>query len=300
MKRLLSVLIAVTFFSVSFSQTLKPYILGSTFKGEMAEAKSGIKTGLEAEGFKITGEYMPASDASRWVITVSHPALDKAVSKVKGLTGFAAVLRVALTEENGVINITYTDPEYWGNAYFRNDFDKVKSYYKELGAAFQNATGTVGEQKNTAFGSKKGIKISNLRKYHYMFGMPYFDDTEELGDFDSHNEAVAAIDKAFAEGRPGVKMVYKYTVPGTTLTLYGVALTGENGEKNFLPKIDLDSPKHTASLPYEILVKDNEVLMLHGRFRIALSFPDLTMGTFTKIMSTPGDIEDLLQQLVED
>jgi hypothetical protein len=39
--------------------------------------------------------------------------------------------------------------------------------------------------------------------------------------------------------------------------------------------------------------------MLHGRYRIALSFPDLTMGTFSKIMSTPGDIEDLLKQLVE-
>jgi hypothetical protein len=43
----------------------------------------------------------------------------------------------------------------------------------------------------------------------------------------------------------------------------------------------------------------NEVHMLHGRFRIALAFPDLTMGTFTKIMSTPGNIQDLLEQLVE-
>jgi len=39
--------------------------------------------------------------------------------------------------------------------------------------------------------------------------------------------------------------------------------------------------------------------MLHGRFRIALSFPDLTMGTFTKIMSTPGEIEDLLSSLTK-
>jgi len=42
-----------------------------------------------------------------------------------------------------------------------------------------------------------------------------------------------------------------------------------------------------------------KVLMLHGRFRIAISFPDLTMGTFSKIMSTPGNIEDLLKQVVE-
>jgi hypothetical protein len=39
--------------------------------------------------------------------------------------------------------------------------------------------------------------------------------------------------------------------------------------------------------------------MLHGRYRIALSFPDLKMGTFTKIRSIPGDIEDLLKTIVE-
>jgi hypothetical protein len=39
--------------------------------------------------------------------------------------------------------------------------------------------------------------------------------------------------------------------------------------------------------------------MLHGRYRIALSFPDLTMGTFTMIMSTPPTIKKMLEQLVE-
>jgi len=66
-----------------------------------------------------------------------------------------------------------------------------------------------------------------------------------------------------------------------------------------MPIIDLASPKHTAFLPYELLVKYGEAHMLHGRFRIALSFPDLTMGTFTKIMSTPGAIEELLGQLTK-
>jgi len=66
-----------------------------------------------------------------------------------------------------------------------------------------------------------------------------------------------------------------------------------------MPIIDIDNPKHTAFLPYEILVMNGEVHMLHGRYRIALSFPDLTMGTFTKIMSTPGDIENAFIQLVQ-
>ena len=64
-----------------------------------------------------------------------------------------------------------------------------------------------------------------------------------------------------------------------------------------MPIIDIAQQKHVTFMPYELLVVGKEVRMLHGRFRIALSFPDLTMGTFTKIMSTPGEIEDLLSSL---
>ena len=66
-----------------------------------------------------------------------------------------------------------------------------------------------------------------------------------------------------------------------------------------MPIIDIAQQKHVTFLPYEFLVVGKEVRMLHGRFRIALSFPDLTMGTFTKIMSTPGEIEDLLSSLTK-
>ena len=57
-----------------------------------------------------------------------------------------------------------------------------------------------------------------------------------------------------------------------------------------MPIIDFAQQKHVTFLPYELLVVGKEVRMLHGLFRIALSFPDLTMGTFTKIMSTPEEI----------
>jgi len=130
-------------------------------------------------------------------------------------------------------------------------------------------------------------------------GMPYFDDTEELGEFDSQADAISKIEGNLKKGVSNVKQVYKIEIPNRKMTLYGFALSGENGESKFLPIIDIKDPKHTAFLPYEMLVVNGEVHMLHGRFRIALSFPDLTMGTFTKIMSTPGDIEEMLEQLVE-
>lgn len=300
MKKLVSIFLVLFAVSMANAQTLKPYILGSTFSGSMDDAKAQVTTGLESAGFTLVGQYMPVADANRWVIIVSHPALDNAVKSQGGLTGFAATLRLAITKEGGTINISYTNPVYWGNAYFRSDFDKVAGDYSKVEAAFKQAVAKVGDVKGTSFGSEKGVKLEDLRKYHYMFGMPYFDETEEFGDFNNHEEAIAKIEKSLKWGKTGVKLVYKHDVPGTKLTLYGFALDGEKGESNFMPKIDIGSPKHTAFLPYELLVMDNEVHMLHGRFRIALSFPDLTMGTFTKIMSSPGDIEDLLKQLVED
>jgi hypothetical protein len=300
MKRLIPIFIMLMAGFAATSQTLKPYILGTTSSGTIEEAKALTKSGLENAGFTIVGEYMPVEDASRWVIVISHPALDNAVKTVGGLTGFASTLRLALTKEESIINISYTNPPYWGNAYFRDDFDKVASDYSKIEAAFKQSVANVGEAKGTPFGSEEGEEIEDLRKYHYMFGMPYFDETKDFGDFNTYEAAIEKIEKSLKWGKPGLKLIYRHDVPGTKLTLYGFGLSGETGEGNFMPKIDLTTPKHTAFLPYELLVKDNEVHMLHGRFRIALSFPDLTMRTFTKIMSTPGDIQDLLKQLVED
>ena len=190
----------------------------------------------------------------------------------------------------------YTDvisSEFRVNSSYRIKLKKGLKNYRELKEDKEYELKTGDRAKSMIFEDEK----------------PYISDAGELG-FKSINidSATLIVERILDENlryfmnfsSADKKKVYKYTVSGTELTLYGVALTGENGEKSFLPKIDLGTPKHTAFLPYELLVMGNEVHMLHGRFRIALSFPDLTMGTFTKIMSTPGDIEDLLQQLVEN
>ena len=56
---------------------------------------------------------------------------------------------------------------------------------------------------------------------------------------------------------------------------------------------------HVAAKPYEIVLQGNEVTMLHGRYRFALHWPELIMKTFTKIMSTPGDVENVMKSLYE-
>lgn len=296
-----TLLISITFLSINVlvAQNLKPYTLGAQSGEAMSQVKTTLKKNLQSQGLKVIGEYAPAGSAERWVMVISSEELVKAVSNVGGLTGFAAALRVGLTKEKGNILISYTNPAYWGNAYFRSDYPKVEKFYKEFTNKLKTAVKSSGQYAGKDFGSEDGVELDDLRKYHYMIGMPRFDDPVELNEFNNYGEAVSKIDAKISAGVENVKLVYSLEIPDKNLKLYGFALSGEDGESSFLPTIDTGSPKHTAFLPYEMLIMDGKVLMLHGRYRIALSFPDLTMGTFTKIMSTPGDIKDLLESVTE-
>jgi hypothetical protein len=282
-----------------FAQTLKPYTEGFSSDQELSDLKTKVKTALQAQNFEVVGEYMPANDKYRWLIVITHDELLESVKSKGGIRGFAATLRVAITRESDKSIVSYTTPEYWGSAYFQTDYTSVSGHYDKVAAALEQAMNEAGTFSGTMFGSEKGLEMEKLQKYHYMFGMPYYDDVVELGEFATYDDAVKTVDEKIEKGVDDMALVYKVSIPEKELTLYGFGLGGENGESKFLPIIDISNPKHTAFLPYEILVKNNEVIMLHGRYRIALAFPDLTMGTFTKIMSTPGDIEDMMKKMVE-
>ncbi len=284
---------------LAFGQNLKPYILALESTESVSELKGQIVANFELQDIEVIGQYQPADDSSRWVIVFSSQELLSAVKEVGGRTGFGASLRLGITVENGKTIVSYTNPEYWGNAYFGAEFEKISNYYSTLSEKLQGAMEATGTFIGNYFGSSKGLSAGQLAKYRYMFGMPRFDDSVRLEEFDSHQEAIDKIESAIQSGVPNVELVYKLEIPDQDLTLYGFALSGEKGEERFLPIIDFGNPKHTAFLPYEMLVMGDEVHMLHGRYRIAISFPDLKMRTFSRIMSTPGDIENLLNQVVK-
>jgi len=92
-------------------------------------------------------------------------------------------------------------------------------------------------------------------------------------------------------------LVYKLDLSDKNTVVYGVALFNtEDGEAYFLPKI---GEENIAAMPYEIILQGKKVTMLHGKYRLALSWPELSMGTFMGIMSTPGDIKDMLKNITE-
>ncbi len=287
------------FQSIVSAQVFYPYTLGAVSRMNLSETALKVKENLVANGFRILGEYQPAEDSERWLIVITSDELLNAAGKLGKLAGFASVLRVALTLETSNVKISYTTPEYWLNAYYRDDYEQVGSMLAPVSGRLQQAMRESGSYSGIGFGSEKGMETEELRSYRYMVGMQRFQNTSLLGQFTSYQEAIDKIESNMIKGLPDVKKIYSVEVPGKNLRLYGFALGGEKGESHFLPIIDITEPKHTAFLPYEFLVMGNEVHMLHGRYRIALSFPELTMGMFTKIMSTPGDIRDLLETVVK-
>ncbi|MEA3288466.1 MAG: hypothetical protein U9Q77_13990 [Candidatus Marinimicrobia bacterium] len=299
MRRVLSMYLLLTLiFTVSWGQTLKPYTLGAQSSESFDVVKDKTRASLQTAGFSLLGEYQPAQDETRWVFVINSPGLIEAVQSVGGLTGFASALRVALTLEDGMVNVSYTNPIYLGNAYFQKAYPEVAHHFLAADKSLVTAMADLGTISGEVFGVEKGLTVKDIRHYHYMFGMEYFEDVVELNEFSSFSVGKSIIESKLSRGG-NTKLIYAYEVPGKDLKLYGIALSGSTGEEQFLPIIDISTPKHTAFLPYEILLMGNTAVMMHGRYRIALSFPDLTMTTFSKIMSTPGNIEDLMRSVTE-
>ena len=64
-----------------------------------------------------------------------------------------------------------------------------------------------------------------------------------------------------------------------------------------MEKIDFKAIKSSGHLPYEMVISGNKVYALPAEFRIAISFPDLSMmgsNSFASIMCAPNAIKSAL------
>ena len=113
----------------------------------------------------------------------------------------------------------------------------------------------------------------------------------------SFEEGLKIIRKNLESNTGNTIKVFEQTFKDKKVAVFGVGLWNkETGESAFLPKI---GEGHIANLPYEIILQGNQATMLHGKYRIAIYWPELKMGTFMKINSTPGDIEDVMKMVCE-
>jgi len=274
------------------ADVLKPFILASKAAGTVAETSTQVKGKLTAAGFTIVGEYAPYAGAN--IIIVTNDALKQnAAGSESG--AFGAAQRVSVTEANKEIQVSYTNPTYMAKVY------RMKGDLAGVATALGTALG-----KEEEFGAK-GLTAKELGKYHYMMSMPYFDDLDELAEYGSYQEAVQAVDSKLSNNANGLKKVYRVDVPGKEESVFGVAMKGGGAnpladDKFIMSTIDFQALKSTAHLPYEVIVKGKKVYAFSAKFRIALSFPDLSMmgaNSFMKIKECPSAIETVLMNTVK-
>ncbi len=264
---------------------LKPYVLGYRGAGTIKDRLEGVKASVEKEGFQVVGEYEPYKGSH--IVVVTNDALKSNAAKTS-FGAYGAIQRIALTETAKGLQVAYTNPLYMAQIY------QLKGDLADVAAKLQAALGKVED-----FGSQKGLKASALRDYHYMVFMPYFTDQVKLASHGSYDDAIKAVEAGLAKGTGGTVKVYRVDMPGKKETVFGVGIReGAGSDETVMKVVDFAELKQTPHLPYELVVSGGDVYMLHGKFRIAQSFPDLTMGTFMKISGAPGAIEDTLKKAV--
>ncbi|MDH3543419.1 MAG: hypothetical protein OEM80_12270 [Desulfobulbaceae bacterium] len=286
------VLLVLALFSMAQAEVLKPFVLGKTPPGSMADVVEYAKAQLTDQGFTIVGSYVPFPAAT--VICASLPELSAAAAAAEN-GGFGAAQRVAVTEVNGALQLSYMNPAYLGTAY---GLGKLESVSAKLAAA-------LGHEQE--FGAE-GVKEEKLGpgKYHYKMLMPYFDDIDVLNTYPDYETGVNTVEANLAAGKGGTVKVYRIDLPGKNISVFGVGITQGDGpdsgdkdtDKEILDIIDFQEIRSTPYLPYEIMVQGNQALALRGRYRIAVHFPDTSMAGahgFTKIMSSPGGIKNALE-----
>ena len=295
-KLVVAAVFMLSFVNSSLAQDeLSPYLKVGDLQVSMNDAITQVKDALISKGFDIIGEYHPETKAGLYVIAYTRDDLQKATLKVKDRGALASILKIGLVEKDGKIVVSMLNPPYLFYAYLMDETDK---FMGEL-TAFTNDAKDAMEAVGTDFTPFGGaVEADDLKDYHYMMMMPYFTDPVELNEFDSFDEGLSVIRKNLEAKKGNTLKVYELVFPNKDVAVFGIALLDtEEGEGHFLPIIGEDN---IAALPYEIILQGKEVTMLHGKYRFALLWPELTMGQFMKISSTPGDVEDVMELLTED
>ena len=281
------------FTAVHADDTYKPFVLGSISTGDLTAKVNEVKGKLAGQGFKIVGEYKPYADTYIIIVTNSD-LLRVAAASERG--GYAAVENVSIVKTGGKIQVSYANPIYFQYAY------RLNGSLEPVAQKLKTALGAT-----ETFGSQKGLTEKKLKKYHYTFGMEYFDDPYEFKSYKTHDAAVQAVSDGLATGKGGLAEIYRLDIPGTKMTLFGVSMkAGKDGNQYMddafqMGIIDFNDLKQAAYLPYTIMVNDKDVEALNMRFRAAVHFPDLKMAgenSFMKVMKSPGAIEDAIWDML--
>ena len=260
---------------------ISPYIQGDSVAGGNIQAvATAVEGKLKSGGFKVIGKYFPKNLSGYGVVIATDEAMLDEVASVGGPAVLGAAIRVGVKADGSV---AYTNPDYWYRAYFRKAFDKKEAAVKAVQTRLQDALGA-------GKGQGGDESAGNLSNYRYMIGMERLDSPKNiLAEYGSFAEALKTVRENLAKGVGKTTKVYEVVMPDRKLAVFGVAMNDSaNNDGEWIKRIDMQD--NIAGLPYEIYVVNTEVGAPHGRFRIALAFPDVGMGQFMRISTLPNAI----------
>jgi len=292
---------AIIFLAFLFTVTLsvaaeiryKPFILATAnAPGDMQVTIKNVSNKLTKNGFEVVGQYAPYQDTT--ILIISSDSLRQHASQSE-LGAYGAVQRVTITKGKSGIQVSFTHPTYMAHAY------RMKS---DLAGVTAKLVATLGRVKE--YGPAEGLNKEDLRDYQYKWLMPYFTDRHELVAYKTQQLALENIEKILATKAGGVEKVYRVDLPGKEETVFGVNMTGPSdnecsGDEYIMSRIDFKQIKSSGHLPYEFVVSKGKVYALYAEFRIAISFPDLSMmgsNSFASIMCAPAAIKTALTKAV--
>jgi len=225
-----------------------------------------LKFKLEINGFDVLA--VDEIFENETVISFTNEALQNTNS-------FLSVLHISVSKD---VEIRVQNPSYFGAAFLQ---DKFK--YGQFRETLKALKSTLGEMYEV----KDKLGLSNLANYHFMLGMPHFNDMIVVARGDD-------IVERLTETNATKHISYVLTLPNGSM-LVGHKL--DHKTYDYLKKIKAQN--NAQIFPYEVMIKEGKAVMLSPKYYLALSLPLLSMTDFLKIASAPDEIEKDIKTVYE-
>ena len=306
MKKLLFVaLVAIVTFAACSSprpdgapEVVKNYLVGPYEAPEAVEAK------LKAEGFEILARVKPMKKKDIETIIVTNAHIKTLANRpTRGL--LASAMRITCDKDLGTIQVT--NPMLYFKAYLQDDYKPGDE--NTVLASFMKAFPTLkasrmlkSEDGEMVEQNVEQLDYSALPGYHFMLGMPYYHDMDELSE-------AADIPTLLAKLKKGAKKIKSTDKKHNLVYLIELApdrfvagIRLSKRTEKFAKKI---GTKNIGLIPWVILIEMEEedgkpiarAKALNAKYRIALNYSNLDMGGFMGIMTVPGAITSELQKV---
>ncbi len=245
------------------AKELSPVLFAPYEKAQTIEKK------LSEGGFKVVATYQAVPQSTTIVYT------DETLKKegAKKNRAFVAVMKVFVDDKEK--KVSASNPLYFGKAFMQDDYDK---------AAFEKERSKLEGALGTLTPSKDSLDEDDLGDYHFMMGMPYYEDQIEVAEGSS--EKLIAKLKSYEGGK---HLLFVLPLSNDS-TLVGYDLNDET--EKFVDKI---GRSNASLLPWTIKIENGKATILHPKYYIAISYPKLSMGDFMGIHSVPGEIEEEIE-----